>query len=146
MSLLGVEIVGATGRRPERRRAVAGVSCDSRTLRPGELFFALHGARCDGHDFVAEALRKGAAAAVVSRDVAVPAEMRDRLIRVRDTLRALSDSARDFRRAWGGKVIAVTGSNGKTTTREMIHHVLSGEINEGDSFNPVQDPLYLEES
>ena len=125
---LGVEIVGVMGRRPERRIQASGVSTNSRTLRPGEVFFALRGARCDGHDFVAEVLARGAAAAVVSCDVAVPAEFRDRVVRVSDTLRALCDSAHAFRKEWGGKVIAVTGSNGKTTTREMIYHILSGEF------------------
>ena len=126
MRLLGVEIVGGLGRRPERRRInTTGVSTDSRILRPGEIFFALPGARCDGHDFAADVLKKGAAAVVVSRDVTVPAGARDRVVRVPDTLRALGESARAFRREWGGQVIAVTGSNGKTTTREMIHHILS---------------------
>jgi len=126
--VVGVEIVGG-GRRPERRVIeVTGVSTDSRTLLPGELFFALPGRRVDGHDFVAQALQKGAAAAGVSRDVAVPHPLRERLLVVSDTLRALGDSARDFRRRWGGMVIAITGSNGKTTTREMVHHILSAEI------------------
>jgi UDP-N-acetylmuramoyl-tripeptide--D-alanyl-D-alanine ligase len=89
------------------------------------LFFALPGARVDGHDFVPEVLGRGAAAAVVSRDVVVPEGLQDRLVRVPDTLRALGASGRAFRREWDGLVIAVTGSNGKTTTREMIHHILS---------------------
>ena len=129
MRSVGVEIVGAIGRRPERRKVHAtGVSTDSRSIRPGEVFFALRGKRCDGHDFVADVLAKGAAAAVVSRDVSVAPHLRERVVRVGDTLRAFGDSARAYRRAWGGAVIAVTGSNGKTTTREMIHHVLSGQI------------------
>jgi UDP-N-acetylmuramoyl-tripeptide--D-alanyl-D-alanine ligase len=85
----------------------------------------LPGARVDGHDFVPALLEKGAAAAVVSRDVAVPERFRDRLVRVPDTLRALGASAHAFRKEWDGLVIGVTGSNGKTTTREMIHHILS---------------------
>ncbi len=129
LRVVGVEIVGVTERRPERRlMKVRGVSTDSRALLPGELFFALPGRRVDGHDFAAEALRKGAAAVVVSRDVAIPHRLRERLILVPDTLRALGDSAREYRRTWGGMVIAVTGSNGKTTTREMTHHILSAEI------------------
>ena len=129
MRVLGVEIVGAIGRRPERRIwNVTGVSADSRTLLPGEMFFALRGERCDGHDYVADALGRGAAAAVVERDVAVPGKVRDCVVRVPDVLKALGDSARAFRRAWGGKIVAVTGSNGKTTTREMIHHILSQEM------------------
>jgi len=127
MSMLGVEIVGAIGRRPGRREwNVTGVSIDSRKVRRGDLFFALKGARTDGHEYVAEALARGAEGAVVHRDVMVPEGSRDRLVRVKDTLRALGDSARAYRRRWGGRVIAVTGSNGKTTTREMIFHILSG--------------------
>jgi len=126
---VGVEIVGAIGRRPGRRRVNAsGVSTDSRTCRRDEVFFALKGARCDGHDFVADVLERGAAAAVIGRDVDVSPDHRDRLIRVEDTLRALGDSGKAYRRAWSGTVIAVTGSNGKTTTREMIHHIHSIRI------------------
>ena len=127
MSLLGVEIVGAIGGRPERRMiGNSGVSIDSRTLRQGQVFFALEGQRADGHQYAVQALQKGAAAAVVHRDVQVPGEFRDRVVRVKDTLQALGDTARCYRRKWGGTVIAVTGSNGKTTTREMLYHVLSG--------------------
>ncbi|MGO8703640.1 MAG: UDP-N-acetylmuramoyl-tripeptide--D-alanyl-D-alanine ligase [Candidatus Brocadiia bacterium] len=126
---VGVEIVGAIGRRPGRRIwTITGVSTDSRAVRPGEMFFALAGARCDGHDFVRSALERGAACAVVSRDVDVPHAMRDRVVKVQDTLRALCQSARAYRRTWGGKIIAVTGSNGKTTTREMIYHILSAHM------------------
>jgi len=128
MRSVGVEIVGAIGRRPERRVFAKGVSIDSRTVRPGEVFFALEGRRCDGHSFVVRALRKGAAAAVVHRDVDVPQEFRERVIRVPDTLRALGESARLHRRRWDGTVIAVTGSNGKTTTRDMIFHILSAFV------------------
>ena len=124
-----LEIVGTIGRRPGRRvLKCTGVSFDSRTLRPGEVFFALGGARCDGHGFVRQALEKGAAAAVICRDVAVPPEFKGRLVRVADSLRALGDAARLYRRKWGGLVIAVTGSNGKTTTREMIHYIVSDKI------------------
>jgi len=121
--------VGAIGRRPERRMLKAtGVSTDSRGVRAGEIFFALTGRRCDGHDFVRDALARGAAAAVVSRSVSVDPADRERVIRVADTLRALGDSARAYRRAWRGVVVAVTGSNGKTTTREMIHHILRDSV------------------
>jgi len=121
--------VGAIGRRPGRRIwTITGVSTDSRAIRPGEMFFALAGARSDGHDFVRSALERGAACAVVSRDVEVPHAMRDRVVRVQDTRRALGQSARAYRRTWGGKVIGVTGSNGKTTTREMIYHILSAHM------------------
>ena len=127
MRLLGVEIVGAIGRRSEQRAvAVTSVSTDSRTVRPGDVFFALEGQRTDGHAHVLQALENGAAAAVVHRDITVPDTCAERVLRVDDTLKALGRAARDYRRKWGGRVVAVTGSNGKTTTREMLYHILSG--------------------
>jgi UDP-N-acetylmuramoyl-tripeptide--D-alanyl-D-alanine ligase len=126
MQALGcVEIVSAIGGRPGRRVEIAGVSTDSRTTQPGDLFFALHGDAFDGHDFVKVAFARGAAAAVVSRTVEdLPPDAY--CIMVEDTTKALGDLANRARRAWNGKVIAVTGSNGKTTTKEMIYQLLSG--------------------
>jgi UDP-N-acetylmuramoyl-tripeptide--D-alanyl-D-alanine ligase len=98
------------------------VSTDSRQVEAGALFFALHGPRHDGHNFVAEALRLGAAGAVVDRPIAgAPAP----LARVPDTLAALGDLARWTRARSPIRVVAVTGSNGKTTTKEMIASVCS---------------------
>jgi len=125
-----VEIVGAIGRRPERKAWKAkGVSTDSRTIRHGELFFALKGPRFDGHNFVADAFREGAVAAIVSRPVELPADLAGRpLLQVPDVQRALGDLARFYRRKWGGVVVAITGSNGKTTTKEMLHRILSSRM------------------
>jgi UDP-N-acetylmuramoyl-tripeptide--D-alanyl-D-alanine ligase len=93
-----------------------GVSIDSRTLRRGDLFFAISGPRHDGHDFVREAIAKGAAGAVIHKEgeVLPPAFA----IRVRDTTRALQDLASGFRKSRTVQVVAVTGSMGKTTTKE----------------------------
>jgi UDP-N-acetylmuramoyl-tripeptide--D-alanyl-D-alanine ligase len=102
--------------------AVTGVSIDSRTVRQGDLFVALKDVR-DGHDFVARALENGAAAAMVSRipeDVARDAP----LILVPDVLRGLTALGRAGRRRMKGQVIAVTGSVGKTSTKEMLRCVL----------------------
>lgn len=101
---------------------ITGISTDSRTIRAGECFFALAGENFDGHDYVAEVLRKGAACAVVNRDVDGGAGP---LLKVPDTVRALGDLARAYRRMNPFKVVAITGSVGKTTTRQIIHHVLS---------------------
>lgn len=98
----------------------AGVSTDTRTLRPGDLYFALKGPHFDGHDYVAEAFRKGAVAAVVRRPVPATGP----LIRVESVLTALGNLAAVYRMMLGCRVIAVTGSNGKTTTKEMIAHIL----------------------
>lgn len=102
-----------------------GVSIDTRTLQPGDLFVALKDVR-DGHDFVAEALAKGAAAAMVSR---VPEEVEDGapLLIVEDVLDALTDLGRAARTRSNAKVIGVTGSAGKTSTKDMLYHVLSAQ-------------------
>jgi UDP-N-acetylmuramoyl-tripeptide--D-alanyl-D-alanine ligase len=99
---------------------VTGVSTDSRTVKAGDLFFALRGAKFDAHDFLPEVFRKGAAAAVVSREV--PAS--GLTIGVGDAVGALGALAAAYRMALGARVIGVAGSNGKTTTKEMIAHIL----------------------
>jgi len=103
-------------------RGVAGLSTDSRTVRPGEVFVALAGPRFDGHDHAAEALAKGALAVVVQREL--PGEAGRKSIRVADTLKALGDLAGALRRRRPLRVVAVTGSNGKTTTKEMLAEIL----------------------
>ena len=105
-----------------------GVSTDSRTVKPGDCFFAIAGENFDGHDYIDEVFSKGAVCAVVSRCSKEEArEMRDekRILRVDDTIKALGDLARQYRKKAGYKVIAITGSVGKTTTRQITHHVLS---------------------
>jgi len=101
----------------------SGVSTDSRTVRPGELFIALRGERYDGHAFAAEALRRGAAAALVSQPVE---DGTGCLIRVPDTLTALGRIAGAHRARFALSLIAVTGSTGKTTTKEMAAAILEG--------------------
>lgn len=101
-----------------------GVSIDTRTIQPGDLFVALSAAR-DGHDFVAQALEKGAAAALVSR---VPEGVsKDKLLIVSDVLPGLEALGRAARARMNGKVVAVTGSVGKTSTKEMLRTVLGGQ-------------------
>lgn len=125
-------IVGATVTgRPSRTEAeaqashVTGVSTDSRTIQPGDCFFALPGENFDGHDYVPQVLAKGAACAVVSRDVETGTGP---ILKVRDTIQALGDLARAYRRMNPFKVVAITGSVGKTTTRQIVHHVLSSRF------------------
>lgn len=102
------------------------VSIDSRDVAPGDLFVALPGTRTDGHAFVPGALRAGAVAAIVSYDAApLPADVRDRaLIRVANPRRALADLASWHRRSLSCRVVGITGSNGKSSTREMVAKVL----------------------
>lgn len=109
-----------------------GYSIDSRTVAPGELFFAVRGDRFDGHDFVAAAVERGAIAAVVSRarvaslpDAALGAP----LLIAEDPLTALQTLAAHVRRQWGKRVVAVTGSAGKTTTKEAISAALGAKFN-----------------
>ena len=125
----GLALAAATGGRfggtpPE---AIAGVSIDSRTVAPGELFVALVSETGDGHDHVASALDRGAAAALVHDESKLPAELRDdpRLLRVADSFAALQALGRAGRTRFRGLVVAVTGSVGKTTTKEMLRTALS---------------------
>jgi UDP-N-acetylmuramoyl-tripeptide--D-alanyl-D-alanine ligase len=124
---------------------LAGVSIDSRTLEPGNLFVAIVGPRFDGHDFLGEAARRGAAAALVEREVAAPAGLA--LVRVSDTALALADLARHVRRAAGIPVVGITGSTGKTTTKEMAAAMLAsrGPVlkTEGNLNNRYGLPLTL---
>lgn len=121
------------------------VSTDSRTLRKGDLFWAIRGRNHDGHTFVEEAHKKGAAACVVEK--AAAGQLSGRLVVVEDTLRALGDFARWYRHQRETLIIGVTGSVGKTTTREMIHTVLSarhsGTRSRGNFNNEVGLPLSL---
>jgi UDP-N-acetylmuramoyl-tripeptide--D-alanyl-D-alanine ligase len=122
---------------------VTGWSVDTRTIAPGDLFFALRGPNHDAHDYADEAFRKGAAAAVVERDV----EGAGPLIRVPDTLEALQQIASWARQRWGGEVIGITGSAGKTTTKDAIAAMLAVRFQVGKTTgnfnNHVGVPLSL---
>ena len=129
---------------------VCGYSIDSRTVAPGELFFAVRGERLDGHDFVDAALKRGAVAAVVSR--ALVATLPDAALAVplliaEDPLLALQALAAHVRRQWGRRVVAVTGSAGKTTTKEAVAAALGAKFNvlksQGNLNNNFGLPLQL---
>src|SRR5580698_228033 len=100
-----------------------GISIDTRTIQPGDLFIALHTRTGDGHAHVGEALRKGAAGALVHRQENTPDDAP--LLVVRDTLAALTSLGDFARERFEGAVVAVTGSVGKTTTKEMLRTMLS---------------------
>jgi UDP-N-acetylmuramoyl-tripeptide--D-alanyl-D-alanine ligase len=101
-----------------------GYSIDTRTLNPGDLFFAVKGPRFDGHDFLRQAVEKKAAGSIVEAGAIEPSSTFG-VVRVKSTLEALQNLARFVRRQWGGPIVGVTGSAGKTTTKEMIAAVLA---------------------
>lgn len=112
------------GARPMGTAPIAGITTNSRAVQPGQLFVALKGERFDGHDFIAEATSRGAVALLVSNasragDTGVPAFV------VPDTLIALGRLATYWRKVWGKTVIGVAGSNGKTSTKELLRAALS---------------------
>jgi UDP-N-acetylmuramoyl-tripeptide--D-alanyl-D-alanine ligase len=132
---------------------VAGWSVDTRTQNPGDVYFALRGPNHDGHDFLQAAIEKGAAAVVVevgqaSRPVQ-PSEARTvpTELLVPDTEQALQNLASWARQKWGGRIVAVTGSAGKTTTKDAIAHLLENELptgkTNGNFNNHVGVPLSL---
>lgn len=123
---------------PSTLNPIKGVSIDSRTIKPGELFVALKGNKHDGHSFVKQAFDKGAAAAIVSQ---LPiTNYRLPLIIVKDTIKALGDLAAWYRSLFSLPIIGITGSNGKTTTKDLTakclethYHVLKNK----ESFNSL---------
>ncbi len=140
------EFVSAAGEfTPEE--IAQGYSIDSRTVGPGQLFFAVKGERLDGHDFVKSALERGAVAAVVRKDQLGRYPGQTRLLAVEDTLVALQTLATAVRKLWGKPLIGVTGSAGKTTTKEAIAHVLATRFqvlkSEGNFNNHFGLPLML---
>lgn len=129
---------------------VRGCSIDSRTVAPGEIFFAVRGERFDGHDFVAAALARGAVAAVVSRArvASLPdAALAVPLLVAADPLLALQSLATHVRRRWGRRVVAITGSAGKTTTKEAVAAALGAKFSvlksQGNLNNSFGLPLQL---
>jgi murE/murF fusion protein len=132
----------------DANRGFSAVNTDTRSIRPGDLFFALHGEQFDGHDYVAAAARTGAAAAVVERPVAEATDLPQ--IVVKDTRRALGRLGAWHRAHFAVPLIAVTGSNGKTTTKEMIAAILAAWHGEpgrlataGNLNNDIGVPLTL---
>jgi UDP-N-acetylmuramoyl-tripeptide--D-alanyl-D-alanine ligase len=140
------EFLSATGE-CELKEVATGYSIDSRTIQPGELFFAVKGERLDGHDFVHQALERGAVSAVVRKDFLARFPVKTCLLAVDDTLVALQTLATAVRRLWGKPLIGVTGSAGKTTTKEAIAHVLASRYrvlkSEGNFNNHFGLPLML---
>jgi UDP-N-acetylmuramoyl-tripeptide--D-alanyl-D-alanine ligase len=140
------QFVSAAGEFPPEAIA-SGYSIDSRTIATGQLFFAVKGDRFDGHDFVQQSLEKGAVAAIVRKDQLSRFSVKTGLLAVDDTLIALQSLATAVRKLWGKPLIGITGSAGKTTTKEAIAHVLSTRFrvlkSEGNFNNHFGLPLML---
>lgn len=117
-------IVGSGGSSAFDDRALGAISTDTRTLRAGETFLALRGENFDGHAYVEAAVKAGAGALIVESGYPEKFDAQLPVLRVADPLRAYGDMAAHQRRAWGGQVLALSGSVGKTTTRRLIAHAL----------------------
>jgi UDP-N-acetylmuramoyl-tripeptide--D-alanyl-D-alanine ligase len=152
------EILAATGGKAEQqgqRQRFNAVVTDSKQVTANSIFVALKGERHDGHEFIADAVKRGAACVVVQRRLAPWVYGKATVVRVGDTLRALGDLAHFQREKLAPKVLAITGSNGKTTTKEMTAaileeatiggHELRGRVlkTEGNFNNLVGLPLTL---
>ncbi len=133
---------------PDDYRNTTSISIDSRNIKKDSLFVAIKGEKFDGHNFVKDAINKGASAILIEKsklgmydDVDVP------IITVDDTIKALSDLAKIWRKKFNGKVIAITGSNGKTTTKEIIYTLLSEKYKVvctiGNNNNQIGVPLTI---
>ncbi len=122
-----------------RARRVAGWSIDSRSIQPGDLFFAIRGERFDGHAYVQDVLNAGAVAAVISENIFVAGAV----LQVDNCARALGRTAQFGRRIWGKPVVAVTGSAGKTSTKDIIAALLSERMVVGKTAGNLNNHLGL---
>jgi len=144
------DLLAATGGRLQAKTSVRSFRLavvDSRRVVSGSLFVALRGERDDGHRYVAQALAAGAAAALVEREITLPAGSDAAVIRVADSLRALQDLAAWWRERFAVRVVGVTGSTGKTLAKEVIADVLSRTLrvlrNEGNLNSETGLPMTL---
>lgn len=128
-------------------KTVLGYCVDTRNLKPDELFFALKGECVDGHDYLVEAQKKGAVAAVISKTYTGPLPVNLFLIPVEDPLHALQEIARQVIANTSSRIVAITGSIGKTTTKEFVHTLLSGKYrtsaSPGNSNSQIGLPLSI---
>ncbi|HEV7838917.1 MAG TPA: UDP-N-acetylmuramoyl-tripeptide--D-alanyl-D-alanine ligase [Gemmatimonadaceae bacterium] len=136
----------ATGSLPRGTSAITAITTDTRKIARGMAFVALKGENFDGHDYLSDAVRDGAAALIVSRAPRLSSHGVP-IFEVRDTLMALGALARYWRRAWGKTIVGVAGSNGKTSTKDLLRAALGGSFNvhatTGNLNNRVGVPLTL---
>jgi UDP-N-acetylmuramoyl-tripeptide--D-alanyl-D-alanine ligase len=153
LSLTAADVAAAAGGevvRGDRTAAIGRIVIDSRAVEAGEFFVAIKGERFDGHAFAADAISRGAAGVLVHEPSAVPDASGGQgliVIRVDDTTRALQDLAHDVRQRSGARVVAITGSAGKTTTKEVAAEFLGARYrvfrNKGNLNNHIGLPLSL---
>jgi len=133
----------------DKDKWISRISTDSRQIRQGDLFIALKGERFDGHDFIEEVIKKEAGALVISKNIPliINYQLPIPIIKVKDTLIALGNIAAYYRQKFNIPIIAITGSNGKTTTKEMAWQLLSQKFNtikcKGSFNNAIGLPLTL---
>lgn len=147
MELTLEQVTEATGARPASGSGgfsgsarATGWSIDSRTISPGDLFFAIKGDVFDGHTFVPQVLERGAVGAVVSEPVDGVSGL---LLRVSDTVRALQQAGQFARRVWGRQIVAITGSAGKTGTKDIIAALLGMRFRVGKTAGNLNNHLGL---
>ncbi|HHV98112.1 MAG TPA: UDP-N-acetylmuramoyl-tripeptide--D-alanyl-D-alanine ligase [Clostridiaceae bacterium] len=140
-----MDAVGGTFLSGNSETVITGVSTDSRTISAGNLFIPIAGARFDGHDFIGQAFERGAAACLTHKED-IP-DVSGTVIKVSDTLRALGDLASFYRKKFNIPVVGITGSVGKTSTKEMVAAVLSQQYRvmktEGNFNNEIGLPLTM---
>ncbi|MFC1650673.1 UDP-N-acetylmuramoyl-tripeptide--D-alanyl-D-alanine ligase [Candidatus Latescibacterota bacterium] len=126
---------------------IAGISTDSRSIRSGEVLFAIRGDNFDGIDYVDDAYRSGALFSIVNEDSAQAKNIASPYAAVNDTVKALGDTAKDYRSMFAGKVVAVTGTNGKTTVKDMMLRVFGQRFSvhgtKGNFNNHIGLPLSM---
>ncbi len=144
------EFAGAVRENGNRDAIVTNLSTDSRTVQPGDLFVALRGENFDGHKFIPQAVERGATGAIVEKKWSGKASPEFSLLRVADTLLAYQRVAAQYRRSLGLKVVAITGSNGKTSTKDFTASVLGNRFRvtktEGNLNNHVGLPRTMLEA
>lgn len=145
--VLAIPSVGRLNAGTLKPSRVAGVSTDSRVIRRGDVFFAIRGEKFDGHRFILNAFEKGASLAVVDERCDVAVHGSKPLLLVRDTVASLGELAARYRREFDIPIIAVAGSNGKTTTKDMMAQVLKRRFavlsTQGNLNNQIGVPLTL---
>ncbi|MBI5417218.1 UDP-N-acetylmuramoyl-tripeptide--D-alanyl-D-alanine ligase [Candidatus Poribacteria bacterium] len=128
---------------------INGISIDTRTLKKGSLFIAIKGEKFDGHNFIQNASLHGASGAIVDQNFVVPENIPDNffIIKVANTIKALQEISKAYRQKFNLVMVNITGSNGKTTTKDMIHSILSTSMktykSEGNFNNELGVPLSL---